>query len=610
MLAYLLACGVSGTDTDPKDTAVAVDTDEPAETAETADTAVDSPADSPVDSPVDSCTTPYYVDNDGDHWGTDEAGAACELPEGMAWLVGDCDDTNNQIHPSTDELCNGVDDDCDGTIDVGAIDALPLFVDADGDGFGDVATTACLGAGLAEQDGDCDDVDPTVNPAGVETCDDGVDQDCSGSDARCSFGGTIDYTAADATFEGSSDIFLGYTLSTVGDTDGDGLDDLLIGASESTGSGGGGSTYPYGSFVWGGSVPGGTTKSSAMTLVNVDSVSGRILMDADLDDDGLTDIVSYGYADASYSGLLFHWGSAAHPGAWATLSTDNAVEGTLTDWGGSQGDVGDADGDGIDDIVFSRYLGVGVFYGEAGTRDDSWIADWPSIEGGGGYFGGGGVVLEDFDGDGLDDVAFADVYMDMTGSDYPGGAYMILSTGRMSGTLDVYTGYDAQVHGPSGSGNVMAGYELIGGDLDGDGYAELVMGSHMYGGLGADWIFRGGTLTGDLTTADADATLIAASAAGMSVGLDMVDDLDGDGGKELFVGASSGSAYVFAGGTLSGTFDESAAAVTLTGPVGSLFGSDLAHGDLDADGLIDLVVSGYYYNSGAGGVWFFSGTGF
>jgi hypothetical protein len=70
---------------------------------------------------------------------------------------GDCDDEDPNLFPGNTELCNDIDDDCNGLVD----DAL----DADGDGFG-----------LCD---DCNDADFRINPAGIEVCN-GLDDDCNG----------------------------------------------------------------------------------------------------------------------------------------------------------------------------------------------------------------------------------------------------------------------------------------------------------------------------------------------------------------------------------------------------------------------------------------------
>ena len=97
----------------------------------------------------------------------------------------DCDDANNTINPDATELCDGVDNDCDGEIDEDdAADAAIWFADGDGDGFGDAATTvtACASPeGAVDDDTDCDDADPAVNPGADERCaTEGVDDDCDG----------------------------------------------------------------------------------------------------------------------------------------------------------------------------------------------------------------------------------------------------------------------------------------------------------------------------------------------------------------------------------------------------------------------------------------------
>jgi len=130
-------------------------------------------------------TTTWYADGDGDGYGdVTSAADSCSPPSGYVGDNSDCDDADAAVSPAADELCNGVDDDCDGSVDEdSAVDASPWYADGDGDGYGDAiaSTSACSQpSGYVADDSDCDDGDAAVSPSATETCD-GVDQDCSGS---------------------------------------------------------------------------------------------------------------------------------------------------------------------------------------------------------------------------------------------------------------------------------------------------------------------------------------------------------------------------------------------------------------------------------------------
>jgi len=138
-------------------------------------------------------STPYYADADGDSYGdAGDVDYSCTAPSGYVADSTDCDDTDAAVNPAASELCNGLDDDCDGTVDVGATDESIWYGDADGDGYGDSSSTniACSApTGYVADDSDCDDGDATVNPGATETCN-SVDDDCDGD---------IDEDASDAT---------------------------------------------------------------------------------------------------------------------------------------------------------------------------------------------------------------------------------------------------------------------------------------------------------------------------------------------------------------------------------------------------------------------------
>ena len=61
----------------------------------------------------------WYQDADGDGFGDPEAEVeACEPPEGTVAEAGDCDDDDPAVFPDALELLNGMDDDCDGAVDL------------------------------------------------------------------------------------------------------------------------------------------------------------------------------------------------------------------------------------------------------------------------------------------------------------------------------------------------------------------------------------------------------------------------------------------------------------------------------------------------------------
>jgi hypothetical protein len=139
--------------------------------------------------PVEEATT-WYKDVDGDGYSDGTTLIQCTRPDGykvaseLIATEGDCDDTDPDVFPGAPELCDGIDNDCDGEIDEG------LTFDDDGDGF--TTLDSCEGT----QD-DCDDRpdgadgDPdteddngvNIHPGAEDHTDTrGIDSNCDGGD--------------------------------------------------------------------------------------------------------------------------------------------------------------------------------------------------------------------------------------------------------------------------------------------------------------------------------------------------------------------------------------------------------------------------------------------
>ncbi len=126
----------------------------------------------------------FHRDADGDGFGSSAAGsttAACAAPTGYVANSADCDDTTAARNPAATEICDGLDNNCNTTVDEGVM--LVFHRDADGDGFGSSAagstTTACAApSGYVANTADCDDTAAARNPAATEVCD-GIDNNCN-----------------------------------------------------------------------------------------------------------------------------------------------------------------------------------------------------------------------------------------------------------------------------------------------------------------------------------------------------------------------------------------------------------------------------------------------
>jgi hypothetical protein len=508
--------------------------------------------------------TTWYADDDLDGWGDDlHTWPACEQPDGWVAVGGDCDDGEPDVNPGAVEVCwTEGDDDCDGeTNDPEAADCEEWYQDADGDGYGGAGACLCEPREpfLLDSSEDCDDDDPDVHP-GAEEVDDWVDDDCDGQ---------VRYpvSVVDVVLHGEAYLDVpSSSLAAVGDVDGDGWDDILVGA-------------------WGDDNNG--SASGSVYLVRGPVTASMALADAQarLEGEGAGDYAGYSVAPA-----------------------------------------GDQDGDGLGDLLIgamnedtggtnagAAYVLNGLVTGTVSLAEEAWLL-WGAEAG-----GVVGVTLDggqDLTGDGWADLVLGSYTSDRVTTN-GGTVYVVQGPVTASASLD-----DAclQLYGAYGE---QEGYSVaIGGDVDGDGHRELLTGAPEadleYTGTGSVRIYQGPLDTG---YGEPD-TEIHGETDYDRLGYWVADggDVDGDGYGDVLAGAmyadfiryNAGVMYVIPGPVWGRLSVGEVQAARIVGPETSAEVHVVeGAGDVNGDGFDDVIIGARYHDGpmgeDSGGAWLLFG---
>ncbi len=548
----------------------------------------------------------WFEDLDLDGYGSDTVLAVgCDEVAGATLTGGDCDDLDETIHPDAQEICDEIDQDCDG--DPLGDEEINWYVDSDGDGYGDPESEPVESCdpleGRAPNAGDCDDMAADYSPEAYEICDDGIDQDCDGIDT-CGIAGQQSVSERGLPIEGTVGHELGRSVSGLGDIDGDGFDDVVVGIP---GAGVSGQAQVVPGAASGLSVIDSATLEGGEDDVDFGSWVGPA---GDVNNDGYADVLvgSPGWGDQGQGALYVFFGPLedgvesddadyrfyGSGNDWTgigrrgvgdstylltTASYRNGTDvvglielpasGTATitqtdtrfvrfeptddtDYYPLMVDVGDIDGDGVSDIVMgnsdyggSNTGGAFVFYGASdGFRGSPGAEDADVILTARtqAHFGADIAVAPDLDGDGLSDVVVG----------APGRnkrvpyVYVFSADGLATGT---HTSAEAKLEGDVNDDerSLSTGASLGAmGDLTGDGIGDLVIGSP-----GADQAMVAvGPLAGNLVLSDIAYSVLEGDAdTELGAAVAEAGDVDADGYSDFILGApGSSTAYVFLGG--------------------------------------------------------------
>ncbi len=639
-----------------------------ADDCDDADAAVNPDADEVCDGLDNDCSglvdddtsdgTTYYADWDGDGFGSDSVyGTFCTQPVGYVLAGGDCDDFDVLANPDQREICDTVDNDCDGTVDEPeeAYGATTFWMDADGDGYGDAdaSTFVCfMPEGYIDNDMDCDDTTADKSPGLEEICNDGIDNDCSGDSPECGVEGVLSTSDADITLTGesSSDYMGGYGAMDTADFDGDGYDDLVLGAyGHDTPSSSAGAVYvfygPLEDTALGGADAGSKLSPPSSSY---GQYMGRSVRNAgDVNGDGYDDLVAGGYytyggyTSGSYTGAGYLlYGSASGFDATETTSDHATFWGETSSqyFGGTVATLGDMNGDGYAEVGFGAYGNddnetnggsIYVFLGSSEEYSGSYDAEEADFTIQGdyynylGYYYGHSVSAGDVDGDGYSDALIGvPNYSSSDSFAGYGGAYLFYgSSSAPSGEIRASEGADAIFQG-SNYADYFGRTTLV-ADLTGDGYDEVIIGEY-YSTNGDVWVFQGGStaMSGWYYANSDEFASFEGEASSDYFGYAIeTGDWNDDGAADLGIGApyadpggnsSAGTYYVFHGSVVAGGYDGGDAHAMINGASSSNYlghYDSAASGDLDGDGIDDVIVNSYQASSYAGQTYVFFGGG-
>jgi hypothetical protein len=406
--------------------------------------------------------------------------------------------------------------------------------DIDGDGHADLIVGA-LWAGQMTRDGRLYIFYGTA--AGIPTCN--ISTGCTPG----------------ASLTGATDDWLAVSSDMVGDVNGDGYEDFIVGAPQTTGTGEGTAFV----FAGGTGLAGGLSKSQALATITdstatADDLGYSVAGAGDMNGDGYDDVVIGAPMYGDFGKAYVFLGGASLVNDLDVTAAAQTITGSGVEALGAMVDgAGDVNGDGFDDVILSSNSGHAyVLYGGATLAATRNAASADAVITGTTPFGKSVAGVGDVNADGVADVVI--------GEPIPGhftrNAYVFLG-GQLIGAVASTTA-SSKISVPDGNDDLFAATLTSAGDVDNDGKDDLLIGGYTASpgsDPGAAYVFLGANLQQTMTDADADAKILGdlANWDVLSLGLTGGADYNNDGFSDIVLGApqywnrNKGLTYIFNG---------------------------------------------------------------